>query len=483
MTSLRNAAILISAFACFMVSGAGRTDPPRPRLPIASPQQIAWQLCETNLFLHFGINTFTDREWGLGTEDPKAFNPSRLDARQWVRAAKAGGFKIVILTAKHHDGFCLWPSKYTTHSVKSSPWREGRGDVVRELSEACSAERLKLGLYLSPWDRHEPSYGDSPRYNDYYINQLTELLTGYGPIAEVWFDGACGEGPNGRKQEYDWERIRATVRKLQPDAVMFSDAGPDVRWIGNERGTAGDPCWSTILSGSVPHPGAEGNAVIDALQHGNPGGDVWRPGESDVSIRPGWFWHRKENDKVRSVENLVDLYFQSVGRNSLLLLNVPPNDQGLLSEVDVERLTGFRARLARIFQRNLVSGKMAVASNIRGGESEFAPASALDERLDTYWATDDTITTGWIEVDLGTQTTFNISSVQEAIALGQRVGAYRLEYLDHQAWKQIVSGTTIGYRRLDRFKPVTARRVRLSIDRSLASPAISSIGLYFVPSS
>jgi alpha-L-fucosidase len=482
-SSLQRTGIAALAASCWISFAAIRIDPPRPRPPVPSQQQIAWQKCETNLFLHFGINTFTDREWGLGAEDPRVFNPARLDARQWVSAAKAGGFKIVILTAKHHDGFCLWPSRYTTHSVRSSPWRAGKGDVVRELSDACRIGGLKLGLYLSPWDRHEPSYGDSPRYNDYYINQLTELLTGYGPIAEVWFDGACGEGPNGRKQEYDWERIRATVRKLQPDAIMFSDAGPDVRWIGNEQGVAGDPCWSTIVSSSVPYPGAPGNAVIAALQHGDPAGDVWRPGESDVSIRPGWFWHKKENEKVRSVENLVDLYFKSVGRNSLLLLNVPPDDQGLLGEIDVKRLADFRASLDLVFKTDLAAGKRAVASNVRGGSGEFAPLNAFDEKPDTYWATDDTVTAGWIEVDLGARMAFNVLNVQEAIALGQRVEAYHLEYLDGQVWKRIVSGTTIGHRHLDRFETVTARRVRLSIDRSLASPAISSIGLHFTPPS
>jgi alpha-L-fucosidase len=461
-----------------LIGAAMQAEAPAPRLPVPTRQQAAWQRCETNLFLHFGVNTFTDREWGSGNEDPKIFNPGSLDALQWVRAAKAGGFKIVILTAKHHDGFCLWPSQYTTHSVKSSPWRNGNGDVVRELSEACKAEGLKLGIYLSPWDRHERTYGDSPRYNDYYINQLTELLTGYGPIAEVWFDGACGEGPNGKKQEYDWERIRATVRKLQPDAVMFSDAGPDIRWIGNERGIAGDPCWSTIGSGTVPYPGAPGEEIIRALQHGDPMGDIWRPGESDVSIRPGWFWHKGEDGKVRSVENLVDLYFKSVGRNSLLLLNVPPNNQGLLSDADARRLAEFRARLDRIFRANLAAGKAVSASNSRADAPSFSAASVLDDNANTCWATDDGVTSGWIEVDLGAPTQFNVAMVQEAIELGQRVAAYHLEVRRGGLWKTIDSGTTIGHKRLDRFETVTAQHVRLVVDKALACPAISSFGIY-----
>jgi len=453
-------------------------DVPKALPPLPTRPQLEWQRGEANLFLHFGVNTFTDREWGEGKEDPKIFDPTRLDAQQWVRAAKAGGFKIVILTAKHHDGFCLWPSKYTEHSVKSSPWRGGKGDVVRELSEACKEAGLKLGIYLSPWDRHEKSYGDSSRYNEYYRNQLTELMTGYGPIAEVWFDGACGEGPNGKRQEYDWESYRAVVRKYQPDAVMFSDAGPDIRWIGNESGYAGDPCWSTIDPAAVPYPGAPGKAVIEALQHGTRGGASWRPGECDVSIRPGWFWHGKEDMKVRSVDNLVDLYFKSVGRNSLLLLNVPPNKQGLLSDPDVQRLAEFREALNRIFRTDLAERRKATASNTRGGDRTYAPARALDGDWNTYWSTDDKVTSGWLEVDLGKSTQFNISNVQEAISLGQRVEAYHLEFWDGSTRKTIVTGSTIGHKRLDRFEKVTAQRIRLVIDKALAPPAIATFGLY-----
>ena len=453
-------------------------DAPKPLPPLPTHPQLDWQRCETTMFLHFGVNTFTGREWGEGKENPIIFNPTRLDARQWVRAARAGGFKIVILTAKHHDGFCLWPSKYTEHSVKNSPWRGGKGDVVKELAEACREAGLKLGIYLSPWDRHEKSYGDSPKYNEHYRNQLTELMAGYGPIAEVWFDGACGEGPNGKRQEYDWESYRAVVRKYQPDAVMFSDAGPDIRWIGNEKGFAGDPCWSTIDPAAVPYPGAPGKAIIDTLQHGTRGGAIWRPGECDVSIRPGWFWHRKEDAKVRQVENLIDLYFKSVGRNSLLLLNVPPNDQGLLSQPDVQRLVEFRQALNRIFQTDLAGHKRAVASNTRGGDRAYGPARALDGDANTYWATDDKVTSAWLEVDLGKPTQFNISNVQEAISLGQRVEVYHLECWDGSAWKTISTGTTIGHKKLDRFEKLTAQHVRLVIDKALACPTIATFGLY-----
>ncbi len=460
------------------IARAFSSDTPKPQPPLPTEAQVKWQRGELTMFLHFGINTFTDREWGDGREDPKIFNPVQLDARQWAQIAKAGGFRIVILTAKHHDGFCLWPSNYTDHSVKNSPWRNGKGDVVRELAEACKETGLKLGIYLSPWDRHEKTYGDSPRYNDYYRNQLTELMTGYGSIAEVWFDGACGEGPNGRRQEYDWESYRAIVRKYQPQALMFSDAGPDIRWIGNEEGFAGDPCWSTMDPAAVPYPGAPGKAVIDALQHGARGGKVWRPGECDVSIRPGWFWHRKEDNQIRSVDNLVDLYFKSVGRNSLLLLNVPPNDQGLLSDADVRRVAEFSGALRRAFQTDLAARGKASASNTRGGNRAYAPARALDGEWSTYWATDDGVTTAWFEVDLGKSTQFNVSSLQESIWLGQRVESYHLEYWSGNAWKTIVSGTTIGYKRLDRFEKVTAGRVRFVVDKALASPVISSFSLY-----
>ena len=464
----------------FFVAGATATAaPPKPMDVVPSPQQLAWQDGEITVFIHFGVNTFSDREWGDGSEDPKIFNPTRLDARQWVRAAKAGGAKLLILTAKHHDGFCLWPSKYTEHSVKNSPWRDGKGDVVREFADACRAEGIKMGLYLSPWDRHEKTYGDSPAYNKYYLNQLTELLSNYGPVAEVWFDGACGEGAGGKRQEYDWAAIHAKVRELQPDALMFSDAGPDIRWIGNEKGIAGKTCWSTVDPGLVPYAGFNGPGIQRALQIGDPRGTVWRPGECDVSIRPGWFWHKAEDDKVRSVDNLVDLYFKSVGRNSLLLLNIPPNTDGLLSETDVRRMAEFRAKLDEIFKTDLAAGKAAKAGNVRAFDTSYGPQQALDGNHDSYWTTDDGVTGSWLEVDLGKPTKINIARIQEAIALGQRVSAYRLQYLDGNNWKTIVEGTTIGRKKLDRFETFTARRVRLVIDKALASPVIQSFGLYY----
>ncbi len=426
--------------------------PPRAR-PTPSRAQLEWQQDELAMFLHFGVNTFTDREWGDGTEDPPIFAPANLDARQWARAARAAGFRAMILTAKHHDGFCLWPTATTEHSVANSPFRGGKGDVVREFTDACGAEGLKAGLYLSPWDRNASVYGDSQRYNDFYIAQLTELLTRYGPIAEVWFDGANGEGPNGRKQVYDWPRIWATVRSLQPNAVIFSDAGPDVRWIGNERGAAGETNWSTVDPAVVPYPGATGTGVTGMLQHGDPNGSVWRPGETDVSIRPGWFNHAAEDARVRTVDDLVSLYFTSVGRNSKLLLNVPPTRAGLLNAIDVSRIQGMHERLGAMFAHDYAAGH-AVEWRVRGDG------------------------TAVMDLDLRAGPSISIASLGEDIRRGQRIARYRLEGESASGWRTLSEGTTIGYRKLERFEPATVQRIRLSILQSTDAPLPVRIGLY-----
>ena len=438
---------LASLAACALPRGSAPAPPGRPR-PSAS--QLRWQRDELAMFLHFGVNTFTDREWGDGREDPAIFAPSRLDAMQWARAARDAGFRALVLTAKHHDGFCLWPTSTTRHSVASSPWRDGSGDVVRELTDACRATGLRAGLYLSPWDRNHPSYGDSPRYDDVYVAQLTELLTRYGPVAEVWFDGANGEGPDGRKQVYDWPRIWGTVRRLQPGAVIFSDAGPDVRWCGNERGVAGDPNWSTVDPAAVPYPGADAPGVGDALQHGDPHGSVWRPAEVDVSIRPGWFHHASEDEKVRGVENLVELYFTSVGRNGKLLLNVPPTRDGLLHPTDVARLTAFRAARAELFAHDLAVG--ARRSVGRDGS---------------------------VPLELPRAATVGVARLGEDIARGQRVARYALEGAgDSGAWRTLAEGTTLGHAKLDRFPPATVRRVRLRILEAVGVTHPPTIALF-----
>jgi alpha-L-fucosidase len=421
--------------------------------PVPSPSQLLWQRDELAMFLHFGVNTFSDREWGTGKEEPASFNPSRLDATQWASVAKSAGFRAMILTAKHHDGFCLWPTKTTAHSVASSPWRDGKGDVVREFVDACRAQGLRVGLYLSPWDRHEPSYGDSPRYNDLYCTQLTELLTQYGAIHEVWFDGANGEGPNGRRQVYDWPRVWGLVGKLQPEAVMFSDAGPGVRWIGNERGVAGETNWSTVDPAVVPYPGASGDAVGKMLRSGDPAGSVWRPGETDVSIRPGWFYHPAEDAKVRSVDDLVSLYFTSVGRNSKLLLNVPPTRDGLIHDVDAERLRGMRAALQAMFATNLAAGRKA------RWKTTGPRASA-------------------VEIDLGKTCAVSIVDLREDITRGQLVAAYQVEGKTAAGWQPLSKGTTVGYRKLDRFTPVEVSAVRVTIADAVETPRPLTVGVY-----
>jgi alpha-L-fucosidase len=421
--------------------------------PVPSTSQLQWQRDELAMFLHFGVNTFTDREWGTGKEEPAIFNPASLDARQWASLAKSAGFRAVILTAKHHDGFCLWPTRTTAHSVASSPWRSGKGDVVREFADACRTEGLRVGLYLSPWDRHEPSYGDSPRYNDLYCTQLTELLTQYGAIHEVWFDGANGEGPNGRRQVYDWPRVWGLVRRLQPDAVMFSDAGPDVRWIGNERGVAGETNWSTVDPAVVPYPGASGDAVGRMLRSGDPAGSTWRPGETDVSIRPGWFYHPAEDAKVRTVDDLVSLYFTSVGRNSKLLLNVPPTRDGLIHEVDAERLRGMRAALLAMFTTNLAAGKPA-------RWTATGPRSSA------------------VELDLGRTALVSIVDLREDISKGQLVAAYHVEGRTPAGWQPLSKGTTVGYRKLDRFAAMAVSAVRVTIVDAVDTPQAIEVGLY-----
>lgn len=421
--------------------------------PLPSPSQLLWQRDELALFTHFGINTFTDREWGDGTEDPALFDPAAFDARQWARAGRAAGFRAIVLTAKHHDGFCLWPTRTTGHSVASSPFRGGTGDVVREVTDACRAEGLRLGLYCSPWDRNAPAYGDSPRYNDMLVAQLTELLSNYGPVHEVWFDGANGEGPNGRRQEYDWPRFHAVVRRLQPAAVIFSDAGPDIRWIGNENGTAGDPNWSTVDPATVPVPGMGGDEVMRQLQHGDQEGTVWRPGEADVSIRPGWFHHTAEDDRVKTVDALVEVYFASVGRNSKLLLNVPPTRAGRLHDTDVSRLAGLRERLDALFAEDV-----AVDAEVQWGADGRSRATGV--------------------LELPRAARVGMADLREDIETGQRVAAYTLEGEVDGEWRMLTRGTTIGCRKLDRFAPVIVRRVRLTIADAVGAPRPVRVGLF-----
>jgi len=458
----------LRAPAITVLEGTGR---PRP-----TPAQLNWQREELALFVHFTINTFTGREWGDGTESPQIFNPAALDTRQWARTAKECGFGSMILTAKHHDGFCLWPTRTTQHSVASSPWRDGKGDLVREFVDACREYDLGVGFYLSPWDRNAPSYGQGKAYDDFYIEQLTELLTQYGDVVEVWFDGANGEGPNGKRQAYDWPRIHATVRELQPGAVMFSDAGPDVRWIGNETGSAGSTCWSTVDPARVPKPGANDPWTNEALQQGDPYGTVWRPGETDVSIRPGWFWHAAEDTRVRSAQNLMDLYFTSVGRNSKLLLNIPPTDQGLFHDNDVNALREFARLRNGLFARDLAQGaRIATIPNP-------SAAHVLDGNPDTYWLTDHSTRGAVFELHFEHEVEFDVIHLREAIQLGQNISNYRIDVGHEKRWGNdwipLTWGTTIGHCKLDRVPLTRTLHLRLVIENSYFSPALTRFSLH-----
>jgi len=471
------------AGAVVLCAVASAVEPPAPFGPVPSARQVAWHETEFYGFVHFTINTFTDREWGYGDESPELFNPTDFSAEQIVRTMADGGMEGLILTAKHHDGFCLWPSKFTDHSVKGSPWKNGRGDMVKEFADACRRNGLKFGIYLSPWDRNHKDYG-RPEYITYYRNQLGELLTRYGPIHEVWFDGANGgDGYYGGAREkrninrqtyYDWSNTWEIVRELQPGACIFSDGGPDVRWVGNERGHAGDPCWATLNRDDF----APGEADTRRLNQGDRPGTHWVPAECDVSIRPGWFYHPKEDGQVKTPAQLMDLYFASVGRGASFLLNLPPDRRGRIPEADVKSLVEFRKRLDVLFAHDLVGDARITASNIRGGDRQFAAQQVSDDRPDTYWATDDEVTSAELVVDLGKPVTFNVVRLRESISLGQRVDAFALDQWNQGRWEEFAGGTSIGNCRLVRGQAVTTGKVRLRITKAGACPVISELGLF-----
>lgn len=429
---------------------------------VPTPQQYAWQQMELTAFLHFGINTFTGREWGDGKEDPALFNPSELDAEQWVRSLKDAGFKMVILTAKHHDGFCLWPTATTKHSVASSSWKNGQGDVVKELRKACDKYDMKFGVYLSPWDRNAECYGDSPRYNEFFVRQLTELLSNYGEVHEVWFDGANGEGPNGKKQVYDWDAIYKTIRRLQPKAVT-AIMGDDVRWVGNESGLGREMEWSATALVPEILPGSKASrerAGISWKSFDQGSRKVlekatelsWYPSEVDVSIRPGWFYHAEEDSKVKSLKHLVDIYFQSVGYNSVLLLNIPPDRRGRINEADVQRLNEFAAYREQVFASNKV---------VNGRKNwDATPGSEMIYSLKP-------------------NAEINVVMLQEDITKGQRVEAFTVEALIDGNWKEVAKGTTVGYKRMQRFPAVKASKLRVKIDECRLTAHISQVAAYY----
>lgn len=467
-------------------SSAYSATPPEPFGPVPSPRQLRWHDLEVYGFVHFTVNTFTDKEWGYGDEPETVFNPTDFDADQIARTAKEGGMRGLILTCKHHDGFCLWPSKYSEHSVKNSPWKNGQGDVVRELSDACRKNGILFGVYLSPWDRNHKDYS-RPEYITYYRNQLRELLTNYGPIFEMWFDGANGgDGYYGGERAtrridnrtyYDWDNTWKIVRELQPDASMFSDGGPDCRWVGNEAGFAGETCWATLNRDNF----LPGVADINALNVGQRPGTHWLPAEVDVSIRPGWFYHATEDDAVKTVAQLLKIYYESVGRGCCLNLNLPPDRRGQIPEKDAKALRDCRKILDATFATDLAQTATATADSTRGNDRQFAPGNVIDGKRDTYWATDDSVTTGELILDLGKPVTFNVVRIRECLPLGQRVDSFALDAWQDGKWTEFAAATSIGNQRLVQTPTITTPKVRLRITKAAACPAISELGLFLTP--
>ena len=480
--------LLAVVLLCALAPLRAEADPPAPFGAVPSQRQLRRQAMRICAFLHFTVNTFTDREWGHGDEDPNVFNPTEFDPDGIVSALKEAGVEGVILTCKHHDGFCLWPTKATDHSVAHSSWMGGKGDVVRAISDACRRHGLKFGIYLSPWDRNNAEYA-RPGYLKVYHEQLHELLTQYGPLFEVWFDGANGgDGYYGGAREtrtidrtkyYGWPETWAMVRKLQPNATMFSDVGPDLRWVGNESGYGNETCWSTYDPvGEDGGPAAPGWARTNEGETGHWGAQHWMPAECDVSIRPGWFWHERENGRVKTPAQLTDLYFRSVGHGGLMLLNVPPDRRGKLSDADLASLRGFHEILRRTFAVNLAKGAKLTASNVRGGDPAYGPENLLKSR-GGYWATDDGVATPSLVLETGREVSFNVVELQEKIALGQRIEEFALDRWSGGAWEEFARGTSVGSCRLVRLpESVTTSKVRLRIEKSGACIALSGFGLY-----
>jgi alpha-L-fucosidase len=445
------------------------TPPPKPVLPVPTAAQLAWQKLEYYAFVHFGMNTFTDHEWGEGRAPATEFSPTAFDAEQWARVVKNAGMKGIIITAKHHDGFCLWNSKTTEYSVKNSKWQSGKGDVLKDLAEACRKYGLKFGIYISPWDRNHPLYG-TPKYNAVYKEQWRELLTNYGEVFEAWLDGAS----DGKKRMvYDFNGFWNSIRQIQPNAIIFSDAGPDIRWVGNEKGFAGETNWSNRDNeGTFP-----GFADEAALNVGEENGTSWIPAECDVSIRPGWFYHRNEDDKLKSVAQLMEIYFASVGRNCNLLLNIGVDRRGLVNEHDIARLMEFREARENAFKTRIAVEKIT-ASIVRGGDKTFAAEKVLDNRFETYWAADDGVTKAALTLDFGKEVEIDTVLVQENIALGQRVKKFVVKVSDGKGFVNVSQHTTIGYKRIIRFPKLKTDRLRLEIEDAKAAATISTLEVY-----
>lgn len=479
---MRRAFVIL--FSIFIFVYVSAQTAPKPCGPTPSDNQLKWQEMERYAFVHFSVNTYTDQWWGNGDEDPRIFNPTKLDCRQWARVCKEAGMKGIIITAKHHSGFCLWPSKYTDYSIKNCPWKNGKGDIVRELSDACKEYGLKLGIYLSPWDRNSSDYG-KPEYIKYFRNQLTELLTNYGDIFEIWFDGANGgTGYYGGAREerkidpktyYDWQNTYKLIRSMQPNIIIWNDGGDraDVRWVGTEAGNVGETNWSTM--------NAKGDTPYAMLHYGVENGDSWVPAEVNTSIRPEWFYHPSEDTKVKSLPQLMDIYYTSVGHNGTLLLNFPIDTDGLIHPTDAKAGKEFALAVNEAFRYNLAIGKKATASNTRANSNKFAAGNVIDNNKNTYWATDDSVTNASLTIDLGVPTTFNRLMIQEYIRLGQRVKSFTIDAYRQGKWQKIADATTIGYKRILCFPSVKASKVRITITDSKCCPVISNIGIYDAP--
>ncbi len=461
---------ILLLFFEFLLAIEGRG---QAKIPLPTSQQLAWHEMELYLFVHFGPNTFTDKEWGHGDEPEDIFNPTQLDCKQWCRIAKAAGAKGIIITAKHHDGFCLWPSKYSTHTVRESKWKNGKGDVLKELSQACRESGLKFGVYISPWDRNHPKYG-TPQYNDVFVNMMKEIFTNYGSVWELWWDGANGEGPNGKKQVYDWDRFKKTVKTLSPKTVVFSDIGPNIRWVGNEKGIAGKTNWNYLDTiGFTPGAGAPST---DTLNTGNRFGRAWIPAECDVSIRPGWFWHESENSKVKSGEQLFDLYLKSIGRGANLLLNVPPDRRGLINENDSAALMAFKKIRNESFKENLISDAKAYWEI---NENAFLKDSinyrSFDKKGLAYGVNRQGFT-----VQLAKPTQINCIALREAIHLGQSVENFQIFLFNNEQQLGKLDGTTIGRKRILTFPSQTITSFKVVMQDRFGNDNVSGVAAYKV---
>ena len=445
----------------------------KPFTPVPTKQQLQWHDMEFYIFIHFGPNTFTDKEWGHGDEPEDIFNPAQIDYKQWCRIARAAGAKGIIITAKHHDGFCLWPSKYSKHTVRESKWKNGKGDVLKDLSAACREFGLKFGVYISPWDRNHPKYGTN-QYNDVFINMMKEIVTNYGPIWELWWDGANGEGPNGKKQVYDWDRFKKTMSSISPTTVIFSDIGPHVRWVGNEKGIAGKTNWNLLDTvGFTPGAGAPST---DTLNQGNVYGTTWIPAECDVSIRPGWFFHENENDKVKTPEQLFDLYLKSVGRGANFLLNVPPDTRGLIHSNDSISLIRFKMLLLMNFRNNLVMNSKAESIY---GPSIFPRQYFADGDNKTFENPVDYINSIY-SITFKKPQRINCIVLQEAIQNGQQIKNFEISIERDNKTLKTISGTTVGRKRIITFPRLEATGFSIKITDAKDKPQLSEVGAYLI---